>query len=576
MFSEAIKTFSGIKISREGALALVVAAASAYLMLVNLDYVSLWHDEGTNAFMAKSLARDGTISGWDGRNLLFGTALVDAGQYAIDRDLNLSFYPPWPALPSALGLLVFGGGEFALRFPHALLGVLCLPVFYWLLLLNFPGRSRLRLFAFALFALSPIVILYARQGRYYPDAMLFTLLSFYCFQRFRLGGGAKSLCGLCVFTILNFLNHFAIGFGVAASLALWHVLYFRRETTPRRWLQFAAAGGITAAACGGYLLWSGVVGGDPWREYGSSAYEYSWAKRRLYLAAYYFRDWIKFGWLPLWVALWWLWFASRGARIRFMKFARPQKNAPPPEDAGDKAARQWAMFAVLLFVIASAISVQPAHGHGYADMRYLVAALPFTLLMCAACADWLWAKNRAAGGALLAVLIFSNFAGFPFLRQGILCKADLHIAAYTVEEAFVLPALAREIHAPRASGTGETVAYLREHAAQDDTVFVHPRPDYSLLLYYLSDKLIFCCGLPEDTPLPKDKIRALGAPLLVEDASPPKWVVSMNNTPPPGKYRKVFVSEAVGYPVHRPEIEFRCMGESSPLPRAQIYRRIDS
>ncbi len=308
--SFAVKDFFAAPPRREAVVAFVVAAVSVYLMFVNLDYVTLWHDEGANAIMSASLARDGTLSAWDGRNLYFG---IRGGEeyFGITEDLNFA-YPPWSGVPSALGILFFGGGEFALRFPHAFLGALSLPVLYFLLRLNFPARPRLRLLAFAMFALSPIVILYMRQGRYYPDAVLFTLLAFYCYQRFWRDGGVPWLCGLSFFTVLNFLNHFGGGFSAAAATAAWHVIYFRRETSPRQWLQFAAAGFAAAAACGGYLFAAKIVGGEISLEYDAGFYEFSWAKRHAYLMFYYFRDLIRTGWLPLWVALWWIWFAARG------------------------------------------------------------------------------------------------------------------------------------------------------------------------------------------------------------------------------------------------------------------------
>lgn len=550
---------------RENIAAFAVAAVSAYLMLFNLDYAALWHDEGTNAIMARSLAQNGTLSGWDGRNLFFGTTFVADGQFAVDGDLKLASYPPWPAVPSALGLLLFGEGEFALRFPHALLGVLCLPIFWLLLSLNFPARPRLRLLAFSMFALSPIVILYMRQARYYPDAVFFSLLCVYCYQKYRLTGRVPWLAGLSFATVLNFLNHFAIGFSAAAALAAWHAVLFRRETSLRQWIELSAAGALTAACCGGYLVWAGVLGGSD-LEYGGGLYKTTWIERRFFLLFYYFRDAVRTGWLPWWTALWWCWFASAvflRAKPKRKKKRRPEADS---EDGG-AAARRWALLALLMIAASALVSVQPPTRHAITDMRYMVFALPFTVFMSAVFADWAWAKNKAAGAALTAVLMLTNFAVYPFTLT------TIHKQVFKCPtEKFPLPALVQEIHRPYPSAAAEASAYLRENAAQDDTVFVKPWADYAVLLYYLSDKLVFCCGLDEDAALPKEKIRALDVPVYKNDAEP-EWLVLMGGNENSPSYRKVYEGEAFSYPAHRPELEIRCFEPNPDAPSVSIYRR---
>ncbi len=550
-----------------------IALVSACLMLANLDNFTLWHDEGTNALMAASLARDGALSGWDGRNLFYG--VHSGNRFGITDDLNFA-YPPWPAIPSALGLLLFGDGEFALRFPHALLGALCLPVFWLLLRMNFPARSRLRFFAFALFALSPIVILYMRQGRYYPDAILFTLLSFYCYQRFWRDGGAGWLAGMSVFTVLNFLNHFAVGLAFAAAVSSWHLIFYARETSRRQWILFAATGAATAAVCGAYLFLAGIVGGESTLEYGEELYKHSWVKRRFWLIYLYARDIVRAGWLPLWIALWWAWYAFRrppAPRRSGKRKSESARAAAAAEIESERQIRRWGVLGLLTIFFVIMTSVTPVGSHNaFSDMRYMISVLPILALLVAVCVDWLWTKEKIAGGVLFAVLVFSNFAGFPFIVQGALCKGNFN-AKYLAETKSPLLALAGEVYRDHSTGIGEAVSYLNAHAAQDDTIVVHPPSDSAVMLSYLSDKLIFCCGLSPDAKLPKEKIRALGAPVYQGDAEP-KWMVRMqgSETPPDG-YTMVYVGEAVSYPVHRPELEFHCFGESRLALRTRIFRR---
>lgn len=566
----------------------LIAAVSAYLMLVNLDYAALWHDEGTNAIMAHSFVKNGTFSGWDGRNLFFGSTFVDRDQYAINNDFVLTSYPPWPGFPSALGIFLFGASEFGVRFFHALLGVLCLPLFYFLLRQNFPASARLRVLAFALFALSPIVILYMRQGRYYPDAIFFTLLCLYCYQRFWRGGSSAWLGGLAIVATLNFLNHFAIGFTVAASLALWHLCLHARTTSTKQWLQFAASGAVISVACGGYLLIAGIIGGDSAREYGENFYQATWLERRYLLLIYYFRDLTRTGWLSLGVVLWWAWYllwppltsllTSANKKKKLLKRARKTKsliaiaNADKNNNEDErerKTVHHFALFAVLLVTLSAMTSVQPPLVQPIADMRYMVIALPFVLFLSAVCVNWLWQKNGIAGGALLAVLMTTNFAAWPNTITGI------HKSFGCPTTTLVLPALIREIHRPYPSAIAEAVAYLRANAAQDDTVFVDRWDDSAVLLYYLSDHLIFCCGLPDDAKLPRDKIRALNVPVYKSDATPQWWVAMNASAKVPAGYHAVYTGRAYPYPTQRPELEYRCFAPPLSTDRRamRIYQR---
>lgn len=536
-------------------IAIAVAAASVYLMFVNLDYAAFWHDEGVNAVIARLLANGHGFNGWDGRNLFFGLGSADGSHsFAIDNDFNIVAFPPWPAIPSALGILLFGDGEFAVRAPHALLGALSLGVLWLLLRLNFAERPRLRLLAFALFALSPIVILYVRQGRYYADAILFTLLCFYCYQRFWKGRKVGWLIGLSLLTVLNFLNHFAIGFATAGAIALWHIFYYWRDTSRRCWMQLAVAGGCAAILCGGYLLAVGIIGGGNALEYDADIYRSGWFERHATLLFYYMRDTIQFGWLPLWAALWWAYYAVLKKKKRTVALADDNKRV-----------LSWALLGVLLIVISALVSVQPVHSHHVADMRYVVMALPFILFMTAVFVDWVWSRKAIWGAVLLVLVMTSNFAGYPFIRQGLLCNGG------RVAENFILPALIGEIHRPYPSAIAELAAYLRDHAQDDETILVWPPADYAVLLYYLGDKLIFCCRLSAQASLPEDKIRALGVPLYKGDVSP-RWYVAIGDARKFPHYPKVYTGETFAYPTHRPELEFRCFVPPAGGGKVNIYR----
>ena len=119
-----------------------VLLVAAYLCLVNLDYVALWHDEAPAAFFGKTLLQQGSITGWDGRNLVGGMN---------GRMLNEELSEVWPPLMyvlNAVGFAIFGVNEIGARIVHAILGIVALGVFYLLLRQHLPQHPRLMFFIF--------------------------------------------------------------------------------------------------------------------------------------------------------------------------------------------------------------------------------------------------------------------------------------------------------------------------------------------------------------------------------------------------------------------------------------------
>ena len=86
---------------------------AAYLCLVNLDYAGLWHDEAPAAFFGKTMLQQGSVTGWDGRNLVGGTN---------GRTLNeemLDVVPPLMYVLNSVGFAIFGVNEIGPRIVHA-------------------------------------------------------------------------------------------------------------------------------------------------------------------------------------------------------------------------------------------------------------------------------------------------------------------------------------------------------------------------------------------------------------------------------------------------------------------------
>lgn len=554
--------------------ALAVFLVSAYLCLFNLGYAPLWHDEAMVGVTGKNIAETGGYNGWDGRNLF-----LTLNGAAVNSNFKLVSYPPWQGLPSALGVLIFGANEVGVRFFHAVLGLLALGLFWLLLRLDFAHRPRLRLLAFTLFALSTQTILFFRQGRYAADAVFFALLLFYCYRLY-VGRDGKPwhLAAAAAAVVLGFYNHFAIGGAFALALGAWHLLFYARRTTRRQWLEFAAAAAAVAALCAGYLIVAGIILSDEQLEFGDdSVYRYSWVKRKALMIYFNFRELLRFGWLPLWIALWFAWFAlatirrGKGGGRKSGKKRKGKSGAVSTAEReqlleDDRCVLRWAALLALFLFFSGLLVLRAAWVHQLADSRYIVPALPFCALIIAACVDWLWRRQGFFYAApVLAAALFSNVLAYPYLHAN-------HFTQETVR--WLLPNLVQSIHRPHENYTSEVVAYLDAHANQDDTIDVEPWMDYAVLQFYLNDKLIFCCALNEDSALPEEKVRALEVPVYEGDVEPVwKLYVAGQGEPDADKYELVYSAKTGGYPVQRPELEFHSF---TPLPQPggiNIYRR---
>ena len=141
-----------------------VLAAAAYLCLVNLDYAALWHDEAPIALIGRNLLQQGDITGWDGRNLVGGTNGRTLNEHL--RDV----LPPLMYAVNAASFGLLGVSETAARIGPALFGIASLALLYLLLRQHLANHPRLILFALALAAWSPQLLLYYRQSRYFARA----------------------------------------------------------------------------------------------------------------------------------------------------------------------------------------------------------------------------------------------------------------------------------------------------------------------------------------------------------------------------------------------------------------------
>ena len=585
-------------------LAGTVLAVAAYLCVVNLDYAALWHDEAPTAVLGKNLLERGDIVGWDGRNLVGGT-----NGRTLNEDLR-DVLPPLMYVLNAMGFSLFGTNEIGARIVPALLGVLSLGLLYLLLRQHLPSQPRLVFFAFMFAAWSPQLLLFFRQSRYYAFMVFGVIAAFYLYERYWRTRKAVYLAALTLVAALSFFNHYAGGAATVLSLATWHLLYRTRKTTRRQWLGFAVCG-MFVAVCGlAYLAFLGVIGGE---RSGFLAFtgvsgigEYEGTTPLVLLRLWvYARELFTADWIS-WPVL--LWFATalllhalrqrgyvrmagdsrlagRSRRSRKSKqsvrLKRSRRKAPDlqgaPKFANDDlpltAAGRIMLMGALFAVFSALLSVQPVWAHSVADLRYYVGALPLLLVIKGLFVDWAWHKSKIAGAVATAVLLLSSAGAAPF-------NLTMHFSGERTLGLHLFQ-FVREIHRPYRDSVRAVSDYLLEHAEQNDLVYVPGFADREALTFAIGHRVLFCCVLDDDSPLPRDRIETLGRPLHARGILP-DWIVIFGPLPEAywekvrARYTVAAELDVHPYPTQRPELNMHAF---EPLPRkrgVRILRRTEA
>ena len=548
---------------------------AAWLCLVNLDYAALWHDEAPAAVVGKALLQQGDIVGWDGRNLVGGTN---------GRTLNAQLrdvLPPLMYVLNAAGFAVFGVNEIGARIVHALIGIAALGVFYLLLRQHLPSHPRLVFFIFTFAAWSAQLLLYFRQSRYFSMMVLALILLFYLYECYWRSKNPMYLLAITIVAALSFFNHYTGGAATMLSLAAWHLLFRARETTWREWRRFAAGGAFVTAAGAGYLAWLGILGGSFLDFAGQtpvprdvSAFSHFFWKLGAYMRELFTADWISW---PVF-----LWFAGAmllvraggrekekaparpsGRRKRHARSARRQKRRqpwPPRASAiartlGDDfplAATGKVILMGALFALFSAVlSPQAMWANPVTDLRYYVGALPLLLAMKGLFVEWLWRRHAVAGAVAFALLLLTSAGAAPFNLRNIFIGQDT-LGTHLVQ--FV-----REVHRPYRDSISVVSNYLLRNAERDDLVYVRGFADREALTFYTGHHVRFCCLLDRNTPLPKEKVAALQAPLYIEENTP-DWIVDFGGLVRgtlerfAARYEVAARLDVHPYPTQRPEL----------------------
>ena len=539
-----------------------VLAVAAYLCLVNLDYAALWHDEAPTALIGLNLLERGDIVGWDGRNLVGGT-----NGRTLNEDLR-DVLPPLMYVLNAAGIAVFGVNETGARITPALIGILSLAMLYLLLREHLARWPRLIFFMLLFAAWSPQLLLYFRQSRYYAFMAFGVIAAFHFYERWWRTGKKGHLAALTAVAALAFFNHYAGGAATMLALASWHLMFRARETTPRQWLALAAGGVVVVVLGAAYLAWVGVIGGER-----SGFLAYTGVVGRLeghrgtlppvlLRIGVYTRDLFTSDWISWPVCVW---FAAMLSSMLVRRLcARPGSG---PTTAGDDlpvaAAARIVLMGALFALFAAALSVQRLLSTPFTDLRYYMGAIPLLLAMKGLFIEWAWRRSRIAGSAMLAVLLLSSAGAWPFNMTNLL-TGKRTLGLHTLQ--FV-----REIHRPYRDSIRVVSDYLLEHAEQDDLVYVPGFANREALTFTTGHRVLFCCVLDGDTPLPPATIEDLGVHLSVESAVP-DWIVLFAK-PDAGyletlrkRYHVAAQLDVYHYPTQRPEINIHAF---TPLPARQ-------
>ena len=235
--------------------------------------------------------------------------------------------------------------------------------------------------------------------------------------------------------------------------------------------------------------------------------------------------------------------------------------APLPLAADGRVVLMGALFALF----AAALSVQPVWMFTvpYADLRYYMGALPLLLAMKGLFAEWAWRHSRVVGAVVGAVLLFSSAGAWPF-NITMLLTGERTLGLHLFE--FV-----REIHRPYHDSIRAVSDYLLRYAAQDDLVLVPGFADREALTFAIGHRVLFCCVLDENSPLPPATVGALGAHLNTKGTTP-DWIVLFgelteeNRARVRDRYAVAEQPDVFYYPTQRPEINLHAF---APLPAGE-------
>jgi hypothetical protein len=471
-----------LKVSGKAWVAIFLFVAFGYLTFTGLDRAYFWDDEATVSILAKNFLSTGKQTAWDGRNL-----------YAYRNGTTLSSEliaeePPLDILVTALSFRIFGISTWAARFPFAIAGLLTLLVFALILKEEFGTQSWLWIYALGTLALSVTFLLYIRQCRYFALSLLFSSLAYYAYRKCLATRHLLWFIIVGISSILLFFSNYLVGGAFLVSLAILHLVFHLRDFSVKDWGKMAMAVGMFASITVPYAINHRIW----YRPSNFLRRPEPWLERKLTLQWLNLRDIDMMNALP-WVVL---------ALLALMLILRPERKLR-------RVTLEWALLGLGNVVIVALVSPQPTYNVIFADVRYLVASLPFFAGLTGILL-WLihqWKKPLAL--VMFVVLVCSNAFTLNMLNG---------------EFRWLLPAYIREVHTAYPTSVAAVSDYIRANAKQDELVHVYPEYFNWPLLFYVGDKIKICCVIGPYSPLYNEDLKELNAPLFADEHYP-DWIV---------------------------------------------------
>lgn len=477
----------------------LLLCVSTYLCLVNLNYARLWVDESNTALVGSNLLQTGTLTGWDGRNLV---------SYEDGKNLNSELkevLPPLQYLFTAVGISLFGFNEIGIRSIHAFIGVLALIMFLLLLRQQLPNNQRLVFFIMLFVCLSPQLLLYFRSARYFSFAVFSFAACLYFYEQYWRSGRLISLIALTTLGILSFLNHYTMGIAGMLAIAIFHILFRAKTTDRKRWLMFALACLTVSVACSLYLYAAGIISSD----HGMIAF---YNEGHSHISSPAKKIWMKVSYtlLKMIASDWFSWSLCLCFLVQWALLKKVTCQAKVA--AFQKSSRL--VFVGLLSLLLG-ILITP---HKSVDLRLLAAFLPLALVMKGVVINWLADRYKLISSLVLVILLFTSMGAFPVSFANIYTKQFIHGAW--------LWSFLKEIHHPYLPDpTDEVAKYLQRHADKDDLVYVPNASFRENLIFYAGDNLLMCCQIEPDNERLRDKVDVMRSSLIKRPDIIPDWII---------------------------------------------------
>ncbi len=457
---------------------------------VNLDTPVLWADEAETAAMSRNVLIHGYPAGYDGRNFL---TYDNCGQLGVGL---VSKRVPWlQYYVGAASLAIFGDSTRGARLLFVIFGALTF----------FPLRALLRgrvhhpTFVSTLLLLAPQIVLFQRNGRYYPLLILLSV-SFLALLYGKRGTPLQRQAGLAGLSILLFHTHplMAAGFTFAVFLA--------SLATDRPRLPLVA----TAAGAGAltWALWYVALPGidevhtrfvdllwqDPmrWFEVFARGWAYAWI------------DFDYSNTLPLLALLSLVGFAA-------------WKRLPELETRLRDPLLAVIAFDFLIETLTTSAVVGAESRHYFALLRYmphlcLLLGVALALLVRTAVG-----AGRREAVVLAAIVACNGFALSLWLSP--LPERPATLSWW--------PQVYGEILAPPSDAQAGLLERLRREAHDpDDVVYVTPRHLGDVLTFYVGDELLVSPYVEAGSACEDEIVRTVGRAAWSRSTATPRFVVA--------------------------------------------------